>query len=92
METEWPEDSTHEAMRPAGHRTRARQGSEEPYVATKPGNAGGAKGSREMDVEWTDERKTNRRQCLAVPAGLSKPKRSDRVGDGSNRPSGLFAC
>ena len=88
METEWPEDSTHEAMRPAGHRTRARQGSEEPYVATKPGNAGGAKGSREMDDGWADDRKNNRRQCL----WLNKPKRSDRVGDGSNRPSGLFAC
>jgi hypothetical protein len=29
LETEWSEDSTHEAMRPVGHRTTARQESEE---------------------------------------------------------------
>jgi len=29
LETEWSDGSTHEAMRPAGHRTTARQESEE---------------------------------------------------------------
>jgi hypothetical protein len=31
LETERSEDSTHEAMRPAGRQTKARQESEEPY-------------------------------------------------------------
>jgi hypothetical protein len=59
LEAEWTEDQAHEAERPARtrrafmietiRRTR-RAGVRGAIVATKPGNAGGAKGSREMDA------------------------------------------
>lgn len=59
MEAEGTEGQAHEAERPArtrrefmvtsARRTR-RAGVRGAIVATKPGNAGGAKGSREMDV------------------------------------------
>lgn len=59
LEAEWSEGQAHEAERPArtrralmvesARRTR-RAGVRGAMVATKPGNAGGAKGSREMDA------------------------------------------
>ncbi len=59
MEAEWSDGQTHEAERPARtrrafkievvRRTR-RAGVRGAIVAMKPGNAGGAKGSREMDA------------------------------------------
>ena len=59
LEAEWSEGQAHDAERPA--RTRRefmtdsvprtrRAGVRGAIVATKPGNAGGAKGSREMDA------------------------------------------
>ncbi len=59
LEAEWSEGQTHEAERPARTRRafttdtvrRARRaGVRGAIVATKPGNAGGAKGSRKMDA------------------------------------------
>jgi hypothetical protein len=52
LETEWSEGQAHEAERPV--RTRRslglRAGVRGAIVARKPGNAGGAKGPREMDA------------------------------------------
>ncbi len=52
MEAEWSEGQAHEAERPARTRRPSgrRAGVRGAIVATKPGNAGGAKGSREMDA------------------------------------------
>ena len=59
MEAEWSEGLAHDTERPAGTRRvfmiitirRARlAGVRGTIVATKPGNAGGAKGPREMDA------------------------------------------
>jgi len=59
LEAEWSEGPAHEAERPAWARRvfmihpvrRARHaGVRGAIVASKPGNAGGAKGSREMDA------------------------------------------
>ena len=60
MEAEWSEGQTHDTVRPArvqaefiapdkGTKSR-RAGVRGAIVALKPGNAGGAKGSREMDA------------------------------------------
>jgi hypothetical protein len=91
LETEWSEDSIHEAKRPAGDRAKGPAGVRGAIVAPKPGNAGGAKGSREMDDEWKHNQKNDQRQC-AVRAVLNKLKRLRRDGDGSNWRCGRFAC
>jgi hypothetical protein len=59
LEAEWSEDQAHEAERPARARQAPRietvrrvhrAGVRGAIVAPKPGNAGGAKGPREMDA------------------------------------------
>jgi len=60
LETEWSDDQAHEAERPArvpagfnvpDQDTKSRRaGVRAPIVATKPGNAGGAKGRREVET------------------------------------------
>lgn len=52
LEAEWSEGQAHEAERPAWTRRAEAHhaGVRGAIVATKPGNAGGAKGSREMDA------------------------------------------
>jgi len=59
LEAEWTEGQTHEAERPVRSRRvfmidtvpRARRaGVRGAIVASKPGNSGGAKGSRKMDA------------------------------------------
>ncbi len=53
MEAEWSEGQAHDAERPARARRAldaCRAGVRGAIVASKPGNAGGAKGSRKMDA------------------------------------------
>ena len=67
--------------RPAGVRAS--------IVASKPGNAGGAKGRRKMDAGCRHRRNTHRRQCRER---LHKAERSTAAGRGSNQRRGQSVC